>query len=94
MMIVTVWVIYCVVIGIVLGAGAVAWERAARWSQRPARWGWLAALAGAVTLPWVLRLVPDRGWEAVPGAASALRLELRRGSEQRSCRRVRRGGAG
>jgi TonB family protein len=75
MMIVTVWVIYCVVIAGVLGAGAVAWERAARWSQRPARWGWLAALAGAVTLPWVLRLVPDRGWEAVPGAASALRLE-------------------
>ena len=76
MMIVAVWMIYCVVIASVLGVGAVAWERSARWSQRPARWGWLAALAGSVALPWVLRLVPDRGWvEAVPGAASALRLE-------------------
>jgi TonB family protein len=75
MTIVTAWLIYCVVIAGTLTVGAAAWERSARWSGGAVRWGWLAALAGSVTLPWLLRLLPERGWaEAVPVAA-ALRLE-------------------
>ena len=73
MMIVAVWMIYCVVIAGTLAAGAAAWERAAQLSARPARWGWLIALAGSVALPWLLRLLPDRGWaEAVPVVAFRL----------------------
>lgn len=76
MMIVTAWLVYCILIAGVLGVGAAAWERSARWSGRAARWGWLAALAGSVTLPWLLRLIPERGWvEAVPAAVTALRME-------------------
>jgi TonB family protein len=76
MMIVMAWLVYCMMIALVLTAAAAAWESSARWSGRPARWGWLAALGGTVTLPWLLRLVPERGWvEAVPGAATALRLD-------------------
>jgi TonB family protein len=76
MMIVMAWLIYCVMIAGLLTLGAVAWERSARWSGRAARWGWVAALAGSVTLPWLLRLLPERGWaEGVPSAAGALRLE-------------------
>ena len=68
MMIVMMWLVYCVLLAGLLTAGAAAWERAARWSMRPARWGWLAALAGSVTLPWLLRLMPDREWtEVLPG---------------------------
>ncbi|HSK21382.1 MAG TPA: TonB family protein [Longimicrobiales bacterium] len=76
MMIVMAWLVYCVLIAGMLAAGAEAWERSARWSGRPARWGWLAALAGSVTLPWLLRLIPERTWvEAVPSAAAVLRME-------------------
>jgi TonB family protein len=76
MMIVMAWMLYCVLIAAMLAAGAAAWEGAARWSGRPARWGWLAALMGSVTLPWLLRLVPERGWvETIPAAATMLRME-------------------
>lgn len=76
MMIVAVWLVYCVLIAGMLTLGAAAWERSASWSGRPARWGWLAALAGSVMLPWVLRLVPERGWvEAVPAATTVLWLD-------------------
>ncbi|MBR9989556.1 MAG: hypothetical protein KFH98_07360, partial [Gemmatimonadetes bacterium] len=75
MMIVMAWLIYFVLIALVLTGAAAAWEHSARWSGRAARWGWLAALTGSVTLPWLLRLVPERGWtEAVP-AVTALRLD-------------------
>jgi TonB family protein len=67
------WLIYCGVVGAVLTAGAFAWEYSARWSGRPARWGWITALAGSVTLPWLLRLVPERAWpEMMPAALHAL----------------------
>lgn len=76
MMIVTAWLAYCALIAAVLTAGAAAWESAARWSGRPARWGWVAALAGTATLPWLLRLVPEGAWvEALPEAAAVLRLD-------------------
>ena len=76
MMIVAAWLVYCFVIAGVLTLGAAAWEHSARWSGRAARWGWVAALGGSVLLPWLLRLVPERGWvDAVPAAASALRLD-------------------
>lgn len=76
MMIVAAWLVYCVLIAGMLTLGAAAWERSARWSGRPARWGWLVALAGSVVLPWVLRLIPERGWvDAVPAAATMLRLD-------------------
>jgi TonB family protein len=67
MMIVTAWLVHCVIVSAVLGAGALAWELAARWSGRPARWAWLGALSGSVTLPWLLRLVPEQALpEVVP----------------------------
>jgi TonB family protein len=73
MMMLTAWLVYCGVIAAVLTAGAFAWELSARWSGRPARWGWLAALAGSVTLPWLLRLVPERAWpDVMPAALHAL----------------------
>ena len=76
MMIVLAWLVYCVLIAGMLAAGAEAWERSARWSGRSARWGWLAALAGSVTLPWLLRLIPERTWvEAMPSAVAVLRME-------------------
>ena len=62
------WMIYCGAISAVLAAGALAWEQSARWSGRPARWGWVVALGASVTLPWLLRLVPREGW---PGALPA-----------------------
>src|SRR5690606_37970664 len=60
MMIVVAWAVYCVLIAALLTLGAAAWERSARWSGGAARWGWLAAAAGSVTLPWLVRLVPER----------------------------------
>ncbi|HEX6135277.1 MAG TPA: M56 family metallopeptidase [Longimicrobiales bacterium] len=76
MMIVLAWLIYCFLIASVLTAGAWAWERGARWSGRPARWVWLGALTGSVALPWLLRVLPERGWtEAVPGPMQLLSMD-------------------
>src|SRR5690606_36437190 len=75
MMIVLWWLIDCVLIALLLAGGAAAWERAASWTGRPARWGWLAALAGSVTLPFVLRLLPEPTW-AEPLAAPMQLLRL------------------
>lgn len=73
MTMVVAWLVYCGVIAAVLTAGAFAWEQSARWSGRPARWGWITALAAAVTVPWLLRLVPERTWqEVVPAALPVL----------------------
>jgi TonB family protein len=73
MMIVAAWLVYCGVIAAVLTVGAYAWEVSARWSGRPARWGWLAAMAGSVTLPWLLRYAPAPVWgDVVPTALPAL----------------------
>ncbi|HSJ10409.1 MAG TPA: TonB family protein [Longimicrobiales bacterium] len=58
MMIITAWLVYCGVIAAVLTVGAFAWELSARWSGGSARWGWLCALLGSVTLPWLLRYAP------------------------------------
>lgn len=72
MMIVAAWLVYCAVLSAVLTAGALAWERSARWSGRPARWAWLGALAGSVVLPWLLRVVPERALpEVVPTVLSS-----------------------
>jgi TonB family protein len=67
------WLVYCGVISAVLTTGALAWESSARWSGRPARWGWAAALAGSVSLPWLLRLLPRGGW---PEPVSAVLASL------------------
>jgi TonB family protein len=63
------WFVYCGVVAAILTSGAFAWEHAARWSGRPARWGWAAAITGSVSLPWLLRLVPERTWQEVLPAA-------------------------
>jgi TonB family protein len=60
MMTVLTWLAYCLIIAGVLAAAAGAWETSARWSGRPVRWAWLGALAGSVTLPWLLRLLPEQ----------------------------------
>ncbi|HEX6306933.1 MAG TPA: TonB family protein, partial [Longimicrobiales bacterium] len=76
MMIVMAWLVYCVLVALVLTAGAWAWERGSSWRGRPSRWGWLAALAGSVVLPWVLRLVPERAWtDAMPGPMQLLSMD-------------------
>jgi len=69
MMIVAGWWLHCVAIATVLCAGALAWELAARSTGRPARWSWFAALAGSVTLPWLLRLLPER---VLPDAVASM----------------------
>jgi TonB family protein len=66
MMIVVTWIVYCGLIAGVLTAAAWAWEVQARWSGRSARWGWLAALAGSVTVPWLGRLIPTAAAESFP----------------------------
>jgi TonB family protein len=72
MMIVTAWLAHCIILSAVLAAGALVWELSARWSGRSARWVWLCAMAAAVTLPWLLRLVPERTWpEVVPTVVAA-----------------------
>lgn len=60
MMTVLTWLAYCLIIAGVLAAAAGAWETSARWSGRPVRWAWLGALVGSVTLPWLLRLLPEQ----------------------------------
>jgi TonB family protein len=73
MMEIMAWLVYCGVIAAVLTVGAFAWERSARWSGGSARWGWLCALLGSVTLPWLLRYAPARAWgDVVPTALPAL----------------------
>jgi TonB family protein len=72
MMIVAAWLAHCIILSAVLAAGALVWELSARWSGRSARWVWLCAMAAAVTLPWLLRLVPERTWpEVVPMVVAA-----------------------
>jgi TonB family protein len=76
MIVVTTWLIHCLIIAAVLVAAAASWELSARWSGRPTRWAWLGALAGSVTLPWLLRLLPERAaLEGVPTAVPMLSLE-------------------
>jgi TonB family protein len=73
---VVVWLAHSLVISGILAAAAASWELSARWSARPARWAWLAALAGSVTVPWLVRLVPATAWpEALPSAVPILSLE-------------------
>lgn len=75
---ITAWLAYCFLIGGALTGGAWVWERSCRWSGGPARWGWVLALAGSVTLPFVLKLVPQPVWpEAVPmvGMVGVVTLE-------------------
>src|SRR5687768_16118736 len=70
-----VWLVRCGLVAAGLTAGAWLWETAARWSGRSARWGWLGALAGSVTIPLLLPLLPEAGWrEAVP-AVGVVRLD-------------------
>ena len=66
MIVVATWLVRCVAIAALLGVGALAWEAAARWSGRSARWGWLSALAGSIALPFVLWLMPERVQLPVP----------------------------
>jgi TonB family protein len=63
------WLVHSLVISLVLAAAAAAWELSARWSGRPVRWAWLGALAGSVSLPLLVRLVPAQAWpQALPSA--------------------------
>jgi TonB family protein len=70
------WLFHGVTTAAVLLLGAAAWELAARWSGRPTRWAWLAALVGSVVLPFVLRFMPAPGWsEGLPAVLPSLVLE-------------------
>jgi TonB family protein len=76
MTVLTTWLVHCGVIAAVLACAAAAWEVSARWSGRPARWAWLGAMAGTVTLPWLLRLIPSEPLTgAVPTAMPLFTLD-------------------
>jgi TonB family protein len=76
MMTVLTWLAYCLIIAGVLAAAAGAWETSARWSGRPVRWAWMGALAGSVTLPWLLRLLPEQTvLPAIPMTVPMLTLD-------------------
>src|SRR5688500_16649686 len=70
-----VWLVRCGLVAAVLTAGAWLWERGARWSGRSARWAWLGALAGSVTIPLLLPLLPEAAWRNAVPAVSVVRLE-------------------
>jgi TonB family protein len=76
MMIVATWVVYCLVLSALLTGGALAWERSAQGARLPVRWGWLVALAGSVSLPWLLRLAPARNFaDSLPAGLPVVRLD-------------------
>ena len=62
------WIGYCLLVSALLGLAAYASERALGHYRKPVRWGWFAAIAGAVTAPVVAFLAPGLfpGNEAAP----------------------------
>ncbi|HEX8243474.1 MAG TPA: M56 family metallopeptidase [Longimicrobium sp.] len=52
------WMLYCVVVGVLLGGGALALERAARPLGWATRWGWSAALLLTLAVPAATRFLP------------------------------------
>ena len=69
MLIVLSWLVQCLAVAVLLTGAAYAWEAGTRWSGRPARWAWLAALAGSALLPFALRLIPEETTLPAPIAA-------------------------
>ena len=59
------WIGYCLLVSALLGLAAYASERALGHYRKPVRWGWFAAIAGAVTAPVVAFVAPG----LFPGAA-------------------------
>jgi beta-lactamase regulating signal transducer with metallopeptidase domain len=51
------WLIYASGVGCLIAFVSLLLERIARWSNRPARWIWIAAIAGIVALPIALNLI-------------------------------------
>lgn len=52
------WMLYCVAIGVLVSAGAVALERGLRSLQRPTRWPWAGATALTLAIPIAAWMVP------------------------------------
>jgi TonB family protein len=52
------WMAYCLAVGALLSAAALAMEAALRAFRRPARWVWAAALALSIGIPGAVRWVP------------------------------------
>ncbi len=52
------WLIYASAMGCLIALVALLLERIARWSNRPTRWIWLAAIGSVLVLPIVLNLLP------------------------------------
>jgi TonB family protein len=52
------WMAYCLAVGVLLSAAALAMEASLRAFRRPARWVWAAALALSVGIPAAVRWVP------------------------------------
>jgi bla regulator protein blaR1 len=52
------WMLYCVAVGLLLGGGAAALERALAAFGRPTRWPWAAALLLTLAVPAAARFLP------------------------------------
>ncbi|HZG43956.1 MAG TPA: M56 family metallopeptidase [Longimicrobium sp.] len=52
------WMAYCLAVGVLISAAALAMEAALRAFRRPARWVWAAALALSIGIPAAVRWVP------------------------------------
>lgn len=52
------WMAYCLAVGALLSAAALAMESALRAFRRPARWVWAAALALSIAIPAAARWIP------------------------------------
>ena len=66
------WFLYATLVSLLLALGAAAAEAALLAMRRPARWVWIAALAGSLIVPLVARVRPP----AAPAAASDSRVML------------------
>jgi len=55
------WMLYSILVATLLGAAAIAIERASRLAGRSTRWIWIGALIGTVVLPLIARLVRTPG---------------------------------
>ena len=55
------WMAYCLAVGALLSAAALAMEAALRAFRRPARWVWAAALALSIGIPAAARWFPRAG---------------------------------
>jgi TonB family protein len=56
------WMLYCTVVSLLLGLGALGAERALHAYARPVRWAWAGAILLSLLLPFGLRHAPRPAW--------------------------------